>query len=277
MTPSTTRWRYPVALIAFLVLLAAVAPGSSEQAEDRKRIRTQIGMEFVYIAPGTFLMGSPEDELNRSESEILHRAVIENCFYMQNTPVTVGQWQEVMGRPWFFARHKNPRLPVTRVSWHDTQKFITALAKRDNRKYRLPTEAEWEYAARAGTRTAYPWGDSIDCDKALYANSQVRVKDCVAHAKSIGLKPNKPAPVKTYAPNPWSLYDMHGNVWEWTADCFRSYLEPEQPPPSDCTRRVRRGGSWFGHGYQVRSANRAYAHPAAKMRTTGFRLVMDPP
>lgn len=246
-------------------------------ASEEKTFTNALGMEFVYIESGTFMMGSPEDEPLRSKSEILHEVTISEAFYMQTTPVTLAQWHKVMGRPWLFSRHGCEDTPVTRVSWHDAISFINALNRREEGRYRLPTEAEWEYAARAGTETAYPWGDETDCSRALYANNPLKVNDCVDHVKSIGLTPGEPGPVKTYPPNPWGLYDMHGNVWEWTADCYEDYTEPGKEPMQRCSRRVRRGGSWFGHDYQVRSANRAYAHPAAKFRTTGFRLVKEAP
>ncbi len=258
----------------FLWTLYSVSPASGS---GEKTVTNSLGMAFVYIESGTFMMGSPEDEPLRSESEHLHEVTIGQPFYMQTTPVTLGQWREVMGKPWFFSRRGCEDTPVTRVSWHDAMSFINALNRRGEGEYRLPTEAEWEYAARAGTTTPYPWGDEIDCTRALYANNPIKANDCVDYVKSIGLTPGEPAPVKTYDPNPWGIYDMHGNVWEWTADCFRSYTDPEKEARGSCSRRVRRGGSWFGHGYQTRSANRAYAHPAVQFRTTGFRLVKEVP
>ncbi len=270
--------------ITAVVLIAPIAlffwtlyPLSPASASEEKTFTNSLGMEFVYIESGTFMMGSPEDEPLRSKSEILHEVTIGEAFYMQTTPVTLGQWREVMGKPWFFSRKGCEDTPVTRVSCHDAMSFINELNQRGEGRYRLPTEAEWEYAARAGTTSAYPWGDETDCTRALYANNPLKVNDCVDHVKSIGLIPGEPGPVKTYPPNPWGLYDMHGNVWEWTADCYGSYTEQDKESMHRCSRRVRRGGSWFGHGYQVRSANRAYAHPAAKFRTTGFRLVKEAP
>lgn len=264
-----------MSLVWFSVFLLLLLPTRIPAEEERDVVINAVGMEFVYIEPGTFMMGSPEDERFRSESEVLHHRTIEEAFYMQTTPVTIGQWQAVMGRRWFLGRRGDSDTPVTRVSWHEAMGFINELNKRKDDTYRLPTEAEWEYAARAGTTTPYPWGDEIDCSRAMYANNRMRVDDCVSYVRSIGLVPNEPAPVKTYPPNPWGLYDMHGNVWEWIADCFGAYTEPEDQEWFECTRRVRRGGSWFSHGYQARSANRAYAHPAAKFRTTGFRVVKE--
>lgn len=260
-------------LISFLLTLYIPGP----KAAQDKTLTNALGMEFIYIEPGTFQMGSPEHEPLRSESEILHEVQIKKPFHLQSTPVTLGQWREVMGQPWFFSRSGQEQTPVTRVSWHDAQKFINELNKHYEGVYRLPTEAEWEYAARAGTSSPYPWGNEIDCTRALYANNPRKAGECVEYVQSLGLKPGEPAPVKTYPPNPWGLYDMHGNIWEWTADCFQSYTQQKQEQAFDCKRRVRRGGSWFGYGYQVRSANRAYAHPAAKFRTTGFRLVREAP
>ena len=271
-------WKIGVLHLAAGVLAVLLLCSSAVWAQDDapERIVNSTGMEFVRIEPGTFMMGSPEDEPFRSESEILHEAVVEEPFYMQTTPVTLSQWQKVMGKRWLFRRRGDPDAPIVRVSWHDAASFAKRLGSREEGTYRLPTETEWEYAARAGTQTPYPWGKQIDCSRALYANNPKRVDDCVAYVESGGLEPGGPAPVGSYDPNPWGLYDMHGNVWEWTQDCFRRYTEPPAQV-YECTRRVRRGGSWFGHGYQVRSANRAYAHPAAKFRTTGFRVVKEAP
>jgi formylglycine-generating enzyme required for sulfatase activity len=159
-------------------------------------------------------------------------------------------------------------------------KFIKHLNRLGQGTYRLPTEAEWEYAARAGTSAAYSWGDTIDCDKAMYGNNRLKNDECQFYIKSIRLQIDQPAPVKSYAPNPWGLYDMHGNVWEWCGDWFEEYAKTsvtDPAGPESGSMRIRRGGSWFKYGHFCRSANRSFGHPATRYRTTGFRLVREIP
>jgi formylglycine-generating enzyme required for sulfatase activity len=239
--------------------------------------RNSLGMEFVLIPPGVFMMGSPSGEPHRSESEGQHQVALTRFYYLQKTEVTLGQWRALMGRRLFGGPRGGDRLPVTKVSWHDAQKFIEKLNRRDEGCYRLPTEAEWEYACRAGSKTGYAWGETIDCGKAMYGNSK-KLAECAETVRSRGLAFQSPAPVMSYAPNAWGLYDMHGNVWEWCQDVFQPYdLQPATDPlvEQGGRLRVRRGGSWFKHGYSCRSANRAFGHPASRLKTTGFRVVRE--
>ncbi|MFO7931386.1 MAG: formylglycine-generating enzyme family protein [Desulfosalsimonas sp.] len=256
-------------MAAFLFCTAAAA--------EQETFTNSLGMKFVLIEPGTFIMGSPPDDPLGSESETWMETRINEPFYIQTTEVTIGQWQKVMGKKWLFPRKGAADMPVTNVSWHDCRDFIDKLNKKSPHTYRLPKEAEWEYACRAGTQTSYSWGDQPDCTKAMYANSPVKTDDCVDTVKSMGLETGAPAPVKTYPANPWGLYDMHGNVWEWCSDCFDRDRGAGESDDFSCSRRVRRGGSWYSSPYSLRSSNRAYAHPAAKFKTTGFRLVKEVP
>jgi sulfatase modifying factor 1 len=243
------------------------------------KLGNSLGMEFVLIPSGRFLMGSPPDEPYRDKREIQHEVTISKPFYMQTTEVTIKQWQKVMGRPWyyFFRRPKGDQnFPVTRICQYDIQKFLERLNRMGEGTYRLPTEAEWEYACRAGSAMAYSWGDRIECSRAMYANNDHGSDDCVEAARALGVPVNSPAPVKSYPPNAWGLYDMHGNVWEWCQDWFGLYSaapqkDPQGPDTGDV--RVRRGGGWFSEKYSLRSANRAYGHPASRLSTTGFRVV----
>jgi formylglycine-generating enzyme len=256
----------------FLICATQAAEG------QEKQITNHLGMTFIRVAPGTFLMGSPDTEKHRTSNETQHQVRIKNAFYLQQTEVTLEQWRAVMGKSWFIRREGTARTPVTRVSFYDVEKFIRKLNKKGSAQYRLPSEAEWEYACRAGTTAAYSWGNDIDCSKAMYANNPKKLGDCCDYYRSVGLPVNGPAPVGSFAPNPWGFHDMHGNVWEWCADV---YTEDIRTPGSDTrdflsTRpRVRRGGSWFKYGFYLRSANRAYAHPGSRFQTTGFRLVLE--
>jgi len=265
-----------------LFVILGVAPDTVFATD--KKFKNSLDMEFVLIPAGTFLMGSPVNEARRNKSENQHTVTITKSFYMQATEVTLDQWWDVMGKKFFGRRKGYEDGPVTKVSWFDCLKFIEKLNKKGQGVYRLPTEAEWEYACRAGTQTAYNWGNKIDCSNAMFANNTKRDHEgsCVDFIKSKDLKPNRPAPAKSYAANAWGLYDMHGNVWEWCQDWYQNYYpkggvtDPKGPNSSE-RGKIRRGGSWFGKGRSCRSANRAWANPAARFETTGFRLVRVAP
>ena len=164
------------------------------------------------------------------------------------------------------------------MSWYDVQRFIEKLNEKNEGYYRLPTEAEWEYAARAGSTTAYAWGDAVDCSRAMYGHSRKRKSACREYNQSRDLAEEMPAPVKSYPSNQWGLHDMHGNVWEWCLDLFADYPDEAAVDPHQTdsgSMRVRRGGSWFSSGFGLRSANRAYGHPASRLPHTGFRLILE--
>ena len=245
-----------------------------------KTLRNSLGMEFVLIPAGTFKMGSPLDEPFRAESEIQHQVAISRPFYMQTTEVTLKQWKAVMGKRLFSYRKGADNMPVASVCWLDCIKFVKKLNALNEGRYRLPTEAEWEYSCRAGSFSTYTWGDTIDCSRAMYANNSLKAKECLDYVKSKGLNTDTRAPVMSYKPNAWGLYDMHGNVWEWCQDWYGDYtVSPIFDPcgPDSGTMKVRRGGSWFKYGHYCRSANRNYGHPASRYDTTGFRLVREVP
>ncbi len=262
-------------LLLFLALSFLYDPAVAGYAQEKKVVNS-LGMEFVLIPAGTFIMGSPIDEVHRGASEVQHPVTITRPFYMQTTEVTVDEWRAVMGRR-FFARKKGAGdMPVVKVSWHDCKKFIRKLNLMTGDLYALPTEAQWEYAARAGSETAYFWGGQIDCTRAMFANNSMKYNDCISANRSSTLDPDGPAPVKRYAPNAWGLFDMHGNVWEWCEDHYNRYAVVSVVDPCETESgkdRVRRGGSWYGPGYSCRSANRAFGHPMSRLQNSGFRLV----
>jgi sulfatase modifying factor 1 len=254
-------------------------PAPAIHAQEKK-VLNSLGMEFVLIPAGMFIMGSPLDEAYRNLSEVQHPVTITQPFYMQITEVTVGQWRSVMGRRFLARKKGSVDMPVVKVSWYDCKKFIRKLNRMTGDLYMLPTEAQWEYAARAGSVTPYFWGSQIDCSRAMFANNPMKYDACVAGHRSSGIGPGRPGRVKRYLPNAWGLYDMHGNVWEWCEDLFGHYGAVSVADPCETESgkdRVRRGGSWFGPGYSCRSANRAYGHPMSRLQNTGFRLVMALP
>jgi len=212
---------------------------------SEKVFYNSLGMEFVLIPAGTFIMGSPQNEPHRSKSETQHRVTINRPFYLQATEVTLKQWWAVMGKRFFGRRKGTDDMPVTRVSWYDCMKFIKKLNAQEKGVYRLPTEAEWEYACRAGTTTTYGWGDGIDCSRAMYSNNSIKSGECLKYVKSRRLAFDGAAPVKSYPPNDYGLYDMHGNVWEWCIYWPADYqaLAVADPLGADIeTSKIRRGG-----------------------------------
>jgi len=202
------------------------------------------------IRAGKFMMGSPENEPNRDDDETLHEVTITQDFWLADTACTQELWEAVMGsNP---SRFKGAKRPVEKVTWHDCKKF---LGKLDG--FRLPTEAEWEYACRAGTTTPYRFGDSITPEQANYGSNR---EEAVA--------------VKSFPCNAWGLYEMHGNVWEWCSDWHGEYRGDAIDPagPEVGSLRVLRGGSWFYYARFARSAFRGRRDPDFRFGNTGFRL-----
>jgi formylglycine-generating enzyme required for sulfatase activity/WD40 repeat protein len=232
--------------------------------EEKTDLGKGINLEMVLIPAGKFKMGSPKSELGRRTDETQHEVTLTKPYYMGTYEVTQEQWEAVMGdNP---SKIKGEKLPVTNISWEDCQEFIKKLNVKTNGRYRLPTEAEWEFACRAGTSTAYSFGDSLTKGDANFSASEDTPKD--------GLKGSAKA-VGGYKPNAFGLYDMHGNVWEWCEDWKTSYLAGAVIDPIELRtgeRRVIRGGSFDFNGSAVRSSYRADETPAFPDHNVGFRL-----
>ncbi len=257
----------------------------------RKQMVNDLGMTFVYIPPGTFMMGSPADEPGRWNDEKRHEVTLTAGFYIQTTPVTQGQWERVMGKNPSYFTGCGPNGPVENVSWEDAREFIRKLNELEGTDlYRLPTEAEWEYACRAGTATAiytgtieilgerdapaldpiawYGGNSGVDYeggyDSSDWAEKQYDHTRAGTHP--VGLK----------QPNAWGLYDMLGNVNEWCSD-YWSEEYPDGPVvnptgPADGANRVIRGGSWSGLARRCRAAYRSYRPPGDRDGYVGLRL-----
>jgi len=244
----------------------------SPQISTGRDFVNSIGMKFVYVRPGSFMMGSPEDEPGRDDDEKQHRVRITKAFYMQTTEVTQGQWKAVMGNNPSDFKNCGDDCPVESVSWNDAQEFIRKLNRREGTdKYRLPTESEWECAARAGTST-YSWGRSDDCSKANYGNS-------ILNDECKGTNPGKTMRVASFSPNAWGLYDMHGNVYEWCRDWYGDYPSgsvTDPRGPSSGSDRVLRGGSWSNSAGRCRSADRGNSSPGLRGSYLGLRLALSP-
>ena len=278
------RLFFPVFLIfALIVSQAGIASCEPEIFTNK------LGMRFVLIPAGSFVMGSPESETGRQWNEKRHRVIISKSFYMGETEVTQGQWDRLVSpNPSSFKLGKN--YPVDTVSWNQAMQFIAFLNRFEKtQKYRLPTEAEWEYACRAGSSQDFSSGPitTVGCNKmepALVKNAWY------CYNSGLGNPPRdfKPHPVKQLKPNKWGLYDMHGNVQEWVLDAckWRNILRARvgvitdtyednivDPLSRKGDHRVIRGGGWHQSPKYQRSAWRGYYKPVAKRNSLGFRLV----
>jgi sulfatase modifying factor 1 len=235
-------------------------------------ITNTFGMTLNKIPAGTFMMGSPEGETGRGKNEQQHKITITKAFYMQTTEVTQGQWKEVMGtEPWKGKPYvkEGPNYAATWVSWNDAVAYCKKLSEQERKTYRLPTEAEWEYACRAGTETAWSFGnDEKDLgDYAWYRENAWDIDEKYAHQ------------VELKKPNAFGLYDMYGNVYEWCHDYFEEDYYKQSPAkdptgPTSGSSRVLRGGSWYYFTRFTRSASRNRSD-ARRNSYNGFRLVRE--
>lgn len=268
-------------MLAALALLLALPEGAAMAAES--------GM--VGIKGGTFTMGSPANEISRGKEEI-QRQVILDAFFIGKHTVTQKEFQDVMGsNP---SNFNGDNLPVENVTWFEAVLFCNALSEKQgltpayfvsgsgettsvtwNREadgYRLPTEAEWEYACRAGTVTPFSTGVNITTDQANYYGNYPY------NDAPRGRYRETTVPVGSLVANPWGLHEMHGNVWEWCWDWYGEYAAGAQTNPAGAesgTFRVNRGGGWNDFGRHLRSAYRAAHNPSNRTFNLGFRLARN--
>jgi formylglycine-generating enzyme required for sulfatase activity len=235
---------------------------------------------MAFIPPGTFRMGSPTNEVDRSDNEGPQTAVIiSRGFWMGKYEVTQGEYEAVMGsNPSYFqppAATANTNRPVEQVTWYNATNYCAALTQRErlagrvatNAVYRLPTEAEWEYAGRGWTSTRFSYGDDIG-----YTN-------LTNYAWYVDNSGDTTHPAGEKLPNPWGLYDMHGNVWEWCQDWYGDYaggIAVDPRGPDTGSLRVIRGGGWSGNAGYCRSAFRYFNYPGGRADFIGFRVVLAP-
>jgi formylglycine-generating enzyme len=235
-----------------------------------KTFSNKLGMEFVLIRPGTFAMGVFSNKPKAKG----HQVTLTKAFYIQKTEVTQGQWRSIMGGNPSFFKECGDDCPVEQVSWNEVQQFIKRLNQREKTtKYRLPTEAEWEYACRAGTQTPFSFGECLTSQEANY-NGQYPFLQCER-----GIYRKKPISAKGFQPNPWGLIGIHGNVWEWCHDWLGKYAadsvtDPTGPPSGEF--RVIRGGGWNSYANACRSGNRSGIKPDGYYANLGFRLARQP-
>ena len=265
-----------VAVILIFLVLLGFGADTYASSVGTKYTNT-IGMEFVKITAGTFIMGSPEDEPGRDGDESQHEVTLTKSFYLQRTEVTQGQWQKIMGsNPSFFV-DCGADCPVERVSWYEVHEFIDNLNEVTGQRYRLPTEAEFEYASRAGSAKAFGNGEisEVACRKDPVLDSMGWY--CYNSDE-------KTHPVARKQANSWGLYDMHGNLWEWCEDSHNdthnvidypvgAVKDPISVNSGD--NRVIRGGSWHNDAWFARSGNRDWSKPHYRNDFVGFRLVLE--
>jgi formylglycine-generating enzyme required for sulfatase activity len=255
--------------------------------------------EMVVVPPGTFMMGSPADEPERRESEVQRRVTIPRAFAMGKTEVTWDQWEACVRDRWCdgpaidvalrtneadgtpnktYADWGRGSRPVVGVSWYDAQVFVGWLNWKtgNDDAYRLPSDAEWEYGKRAGTTTAFPWGNKIDHN---YGNFGIAGPGLGGKAEGRDEWVDRTAPAASFPPNAFGLYDMAGNVFEWVEDCFEADrahapADGSANKEGNCANRVFRDGTFLSNPYMQRSARRGAPYPATRRGRNylGFRV-----
>ena len=251
-----------------MFVLLAAAPGCGTQHRESvtnsvEIVTNSVGIKLAYIPPGKFTMGSPETEPGRVANETQRNVKIEQGFRIGVTEVTQKQWQLIMGtNPAFF---QGDDLPIEQVTWHEAVEFCQRLSEKEKKRYRLPTEAEWEYACRAGTATVY------------YSGKDKDMLDAVGwYVENSG---NQSHPVGRKQPNAWGLYDMHGNVSEWCAERLPDDKEGDsrsaQLSSEENALRDLRGGSWGLNASDCRSASRLRNAGTSRYFDLGLRVVCD--
>jgi formylglycine-generating enzyme required for sulfatase activity len=257
-------------ILALASLLLMTGAGRVVPAE----VEPVTGIRFVRIEPGQFVMGSPANEPGHRPDETQHRVTLTRAFLISTTEVTQEQWMRIMGtNPSHFKR--DTTAPVEQVTWNDVHEFLRRLNARGHGTYRLPTEAEWEYACRAGSTRAYAFGEQLSSSQANY-DARYPLP-----GQKRGVYRGRTTRVGTFKPNAWGLYDMHGNVWEWCEDDYCPYPSSATDPPAAtdplarCTSglKVIRGGSWYFNADSARSALRYTHAPDLKGFSIGFRVV----
>ncbi|MCW5516005.1 formylglycine-generating enzyme family protein [Muriicola sp. Z0-33] len=237
-----------------------------------------LDMEFILVQKGSFNMGNNQENGTTNPGP-KHKVIISTDFWLGKTEVTQDQWQRIMGdkelhpeKPSPF-RGVHPDYPVVNVSYFDVERFLGKLNKLSGEyQFRLPTEAEWEYACRAGTTTAFSFGSKLNDNLANF-NAKVPSEYAIS-----GIASTHPEQVGSYAPNQWGLYDMHGNVWEWVSDWYGIYPDKEVTDPKgpiNGKEKIIRGGSWYFGADNARSFHRRTHQPRLWGFSIGFRIVCE--
>jgi formylglycine-generating enzyme required for sulfatase activity len=261
-----------IGVVAAVILVAVAGSRLVAPGPPAFYVEPHTRMVLVAIEPGSFVMGSPLSEAGRNEDENPHHITLSRRIYMGRNEVTQTEWLVVMGtNPSHFS--DCALCPVEQVNFYDVDDFLTRLSARSSAmRYRLPTEAEWEYACRAGTAAAYGSGDRLTIDDANFNATP-------GEQVTPGVGAYRTRTVGSFAPNAWGLRDMHGNVWEWTNDFYGPYDTQEMVDPRGPevgTKRVIRGGSWYFDATSARCGQR-YTHALQDRGfSLGFRVVGVP-
>jgi formylglycine-generating enzyme required for sulfatase activity len=289
LLPNTTYWfaadAYGTDVEPGLSEIVSITTPTAQTGGDTVTDSSGLGMTFVRIPAGAFMMGSPTDEPGRYSDETEHHVTLTQDYYIMTAEVTQAQWEAVMGSNPSFFNTCGGDCPVESVSWNDIQDFIAAFNAMEGKAYRLPTEAEWEYAVRAGTTTAFynggitntgctPLDPNLDQIGWYCGNSTV---DYTPNYKGKGTHPVGQNGGKQ--PNDYGLYDMSGSVWEWCQDWYGSYPDSTVTDPAGADTgswRVFRGGWWGGDARHCRSARRSVSYPSNRDYHIGFRLARSP-
>ncbi|HET9219570.1 MAG TPA: SUMF1/EgtB/PvdO family nonheme iron enzyme [Terriglobia bacterium] len=295
------------AIIAALVATTATLYSTQAQRPPTSQAKLKAGEKFkecrncpemVVLPAGTFMMGSPADEPERRENERLHRQSIARAFAIGRTEVTWDQWEACVRDRWCdgvaienalrtlengqpntnYKDYGRGTRPVVGVSWFDAQTFVGWLNWKtgEDDAYRLPSDAEWEYASRAGTTTAYPWGAKLDHN---YGNFGIVGPGLGGKAEGRDVWVDQTAPVASFPANAFGLHDMNGNVFEWVEDCYEADrahapADGSANKEGDCGVRVFRDGTFLSNPYMQRSARRGAPYPATRRGRNylGFRV-----
>ena len=232
-------------------------------------------LDMVAIPGGSFMMGSPSTETGRDSDEGPQHTVNISPFFMGKYEVTQAQYQAVMGNnpSHFKGFFKSKQLPVEQVNWNDAVEFCQKISQKTGKSYRLPSEAEWEYACRAGTTTPFYFGETITPDLVNYSGNNPY------GAAQSGLYRKQTTDVGSFPPNSFGLYDMHGNVWEWCSDKWHDNYSGAPTDGSSWetgtdNNRVRRGGAWYSGAVYCRGANRSYLSADSRWWNLGFRVAV---
>jgi len=260
--------------VLFVVALAGIAATTAQSAPASFRDCATACPEMISLPGGSFMMGGLPTEENWSAQEAPQHRVLVRAFAMAKNDVTFDEWSACVADggcdayvPGDYGFGRGNR-PVLTVNWNDAQTYVTWLSRKTGKHYRLPTEAEWEYAARGGTTTAYYWGDAVGEGHA------------VCNGCGSPWDKDMTAPVGSFAANPFGLFDMAGNVMQWTADCWHPTYGSAPTDGSawmdgDCTQHVVRGGNWFIRPFGLRSAFRRNIQANERDDIFGFRVVRE--
>lgn len=289
-----------LALACLAIVAPAAAAGRNKAPKPGEKIKDCGNCpELVVLPAGSFLMGSPADEADRRDNEKQRTITFSKPFAMAATPVTWDQWEACARDNWCedaaidealrlgMDGNRNPDYkdfgrgsrPAVGMSWYDAQRFVGWLNSKSGSDdaYHMPSEAEWEYAARAGTTTTFPWGNTLDYN---HGNFGISARgELGGHAEGRDTWVGETSPVASFPPNAWGIHDMHGNIFEWTQDCLQNDLSGAPTDGSankngDCNVRVFRSGTFMSNAYMQRSARRGAPYPATTRGRNylGFRV-----